>query len=300
MTRLEVEGATLEKEYAGHAYRIYRFEQPLAPQRKAPHHLRDAARAARLPQHRQRASHRRQRHLPRQPGDRAVAGHGPQRRAAGPRQAPQVRPAARTAAGEARGRGRARLQHACGSDSDWVTADITVSTSADQVAIAPGYLVSDTIDGRPPHVPLPQRRADPATSSRCSRRATRWRRIAGTTSSWRSTTTRRTPTTCERMHAAMKASLDYFTQNFSPFQFRQVRILEFPAYAELRAVVRQHDSVLGGHRLHRRLPRPGEDRHGHLRHGARGRAPVVGPPGHQRATSRARPCWSSRWRSTPR
>ena len=30
----------------------------------------------------------------------------------------------------------------------------------------------------------------------------------------------------------MKASLDYFTANFSPFQFRQVRILEFPAYAD--------------------------------------------------------------------
>jgi aminopeptidase N len=29
----------------------------------------------------------------------------------------------------------------------------------------------------------------------------------------------------------MKASLDYFTAHFSPFQFRQVRILEFPAYA---------------------------------------------------------------------
>ena len=29
----------------------------------------------------------------------------------------------------------------------------------------------------------------------------------------------------------MKASLDYFTAHFSPFQFRQVRILEFPDYA---------------------------------------------------------------------
>jgi aminopeptidase N len=36
----------------------------------------------------------------------------------------------------------------------------------------------------------------------------------------------------ERMHTAMKASLDYFTAHFSPFQFRQVRILEFPGYAD--------------------------------------------------------------------
>jgi aminopeptidase N len=34
----------------------------------------------------------------------------------------------------------------------------------------------------------------------------------------------------DRTIAAMKQSLDYFTANFSPFQFRQVRILEFPAY----------------------------------------------------------------------
>ena len=35
----------------------------------------------------------------------------------------------------------------------------------------------------------------------------------------------------ERMTTAMKASLDYFNANFSPFQFKQVRIQEFPAYA---------------------------------------------------------------------
>ena len=34
----------------------------------------------------------------------------------------------------------------------------------------------------------------------------------------------------DRMIAAMKRSLDYFTANFSPFQFKQLRILEFPAY----------------------------------------------------------------------
>ena len=34
------------------------------------------------------------------------------------------------------------------------------------------------------------------------------------------------------MHTAMKASLDYFTTHFSPFQFRQLRILEFPGYAD--------------------------------------------------------------------
>ncbi len=34
------------------------------------------------------------------------------------------------------------------------------------------------------------------------------------------------------MMESMKASLDYFSTNFSPYQYEQVRILEFPRYAE--------------------------------------------------------------------
>ena len=33
------------------------------------------------------------------------------------------------------------------------------------------------------------------------------------------------------MIASVKASLDYFTKHFSPYQHRQVRIVEFPRYA---------------------------------------------------------------------
>ncbi len=34
----------------------------------------------------------------------------------------------------------------------------------------------------------------------------------------------------ERMFEAMKESFDYFSENLSPFQYRQMRIMEFPAY----------------------------------------------------------------------
>jgi ABC-2 type transport system permease protein len=71
--------------------------------RGAPHHVRNAARAAGLPQRRQRGPHRRQRHVPRQQGDRADARHEPHRPAAGPREAPKVRARAGAAAREARG-----------------------------------------------------------------------------------------------------------------------------------------------------------------------------------------------------
>ena len=34
----------------------------------------------------------------------------------------------------------------------------------------------------------------------------------------------------QRMLDAMKVSLDLFSEKFTPFQFKQARILEFPAY----------------------------------------------------------------------
>ena len=36
----------------------------------------------------------------------------------------------------------------------------------------------------------------------------------------------------DRMFKAMKASLDYFSKNFAPYQYPQLRIMEFPRYAE--------------------------------------------------------------------
>ena len=36
----------------------------------------------------------------------------------------------------------------------------------------------------------------------------------------------------DRMMESMKASLDYFSTNFSPYQYKQMRIVEFPRYAE--------------------------------------------------------------------
>jgi hypothetical protein len=42
-----------------------------------------------------------------------------------------------------------------------------------------------------------------------------------------------------------KKSLDYFTANFSPYQHKQVRILEFPNYARFAQSFANHDPVLG-------------------------------------------------------
>ncbi len=75
-----------------------------------------------------------------------------------------------------------------------------------------------------------------------------------------------------------------------------------PALRRVRAVVPQHDPVLGGHRLHRARPRG--RREGHrlpvLRHGARSRAPVVGTPGYRRQRAGRDDARPKRWRSTRR
>ena len=115
-------------------------------------------------------------------------------------------------------------------NADWVRSDITVSTVADQVPVAPGYVVSDVTAG--------------------GRRTVRFRTDAPvlnffSVQSARYAIRRETykgvdlavyhhpghPWNVERMMASMKRSLDYYQANFSPYQFRQARILEFPGYA---------------------------------------------------------------------
>jgi aminopeptidase N len=115
-------------------------------------------------------------------------------------------------------------------DSDWVTSDIIVSTRADQIPMAPGYEVSDRVVGD-------RRVAEFRTeapimhffSIQSARYAVRRETYKGVnlsvfyhpTHAWN----------IDRMIRALKVGLDYDQANFSPYQFRQVRILEFPAYA---------------------------------------------------------------------
>ena len=118
-----------------------------------------------------------------------------------------------------------------GKDSDWVTADITVSTVADQTPMAPGYKVSDTVvDG---HRIARFRTEAPILrffSIQSAAYAVKTERYKGIDLSiyhhpghgWN----------VDRMLRALNVGLDYDQANFSPYQFRQVRILEFPAYAD--------------------------------------------------------------------
>jgi ABC-2 type transport system permease protein len=115
-------------------------------------------------------------------------------------------------------------------DSDWVNADITVSTVADQTPIAPGYVVSDTTSNgrRTVHyrtdAPILQFFSVQSAVYETARE--RWGNV-----DLAIYYDRRHTYNIERMMRAMKVSLELFSRKFSAFQFHQLRIIEFPAYS---------------------------------------------------------------------
>ncbi|MFY0526246.1 M1 family aminopeptidase [Archangium gephyra] len=115
------------------------------------------------------------------------------------------------------------------SDSDWVTFEATVSTSPDQLAMAPGYLQREwTENGRRYfHYTMdsPILNFYSFLSARYEVKRDRWNDVAIEVLHHPGHTYN-----VERMIQAVKDSLDYYTKNFGPYQHRQVRILEFPRY----------------------------------------------------------------------
>ncbi|WP_293676991.1 M1 family aminopeptidase [uncultured Phenylobacterium sp.] len=117
------------------------------------------------------------------------------------------------------------------ANADWVNADIRVTTVADQTPIAPGYRISDDVKG--------------------ARRTARFRTDAPVLNFFSVQSARyavrregykgvelavyydpQHPWNVERMIGALRTGLDYFQANFSPYQFHQARIIEFPDYAQ--------------------------------------------------------------------
>ncbi|HTW33141.1 MAG TPA: M1 family aminopeptidase [Rhizomicrobium sp.] len=114
--------------------------------------------------------------------------------------------------------------------ADWVSSDITVSTVADQTPIAPGYKVSESVaNGRRTARFVSDAKILPFFSMQSARYAVK-------RDKWRGVDLAvyydpQHPYDVDTMIAAMKASFDVYTKAFSPFQFHQMRILEFPAYS---------------------------------------------------------------------
>ncbi len=127
-------------------------------------------------------------------------------------------------------------------DSDWVTADITVTTDGDQTPVAPGQVVSDTgLVSDPDARRTVHFRSDAPInqffsiqSGRYQVRHAAWHAPAGAPPRDVDLSVWFTPGheyNVDRMLDAMSQSMTLFEQRFGPYQFRQARIIEFPAYA---------------------------------------------------------------------
>ena len=112
-----------------------------------------------------------------------------------------------------------------------MNSDITVSTDAGQTPIAPGYRVADRVGGGR-HTSEFRSEAPildffSVQSARYALRTVLYKGVALSVYY-----DAQHPWNVDRMIHALEVGLDYDQANFSRYQFRQVRILEFPDYAQ--------------------------------------------------------------------
>jgi hypothetical protein len=124
----------------------------------------------------------------------------------------------------------ARAYHALGSEADWINFETTISTSSDQIAMAPGYLQKTWEDQGRRYF---QYKMDRPMMPFFAFLSARWEVKKG---DWKGLPIeiyydKKHAYNIDRMIESTKKSLDYFTANFTPYQHQQVRILEFPRYA---------------------------------------------------------------------
>ncbi len=115
-------------------------------------------------------------------------------------------------------------------EADWIEFAATVSTDLDQIALAPGYLEREWTEGDRRFfryvMDTPILDFYAFLSAKWHVERDTWQDVA--IEVYHHSTH---DANVARMIEATKRSLDYFTANFSPYQHRQVRIVEFPGYA---------------------------------------------------------------------
>ncbi len=112
-------------------------------------------------------------------------------------------------------------------DSDWIDFETTVSTSEDQIAIAPGYLQKEWIkDGRRYfYYKMDSKILNfyAYNSAKYEKAEDKWNDVKLEIYYHKGH-----EYNLDRMFKGVKASLAYNSENFSPYQHRQLRIVEFP------------------------------------------------------------------------
>jgi ABC-2 type transport system permease protein len=117
-------------------------------------------------------------------------------------------------------------------DADFVRFAITLSTSADQIALAPGYVEREWTDNGRRYfryeMDTPILKFWSVLSARYAVAQDRWNDVEIAVYFHP-----RHNTNVSRMIEAVKESLAYYSASFGPYQHRQLRIIEFPGYANL-------------------------------------------------------------------
>ncbi len=120
------------------------------------------------------------------------------------------------------------------AEGDWIDFDATISTVPDQIAIAPGRLEREWTEAGRRY--FEYRAAAPILDFYAFLSG----RYAVLRDAWQGPD-KRVPIeidyqpgheyNLQRMASAVKDALDYYTRNFSPYQYDRLRIVEFPRYA---------------------------------------------------------------------
>lgn len=112
-------------------------------------------------------------------------------------------------------------------DADWIDFEATVSTSKDQIAIAPGYLQKEWVenDRRYFHYKMDSKILNfyAFNSAKYEVKKDTWKDV-----NLEIYYHNGHEYNLDRMMAGLKASLAYNSENFSPYQHKQARIIEFP------------------------------------------------------------------------
>lgn len=123
----------------------------------------------------------------------------------------------------------ARRHTMFGPEADWISFETTVSTSGDQIALAPGYLQKSWKENGRNYF---QYKMDQKMMPFFAYLSADWQVKKG---DWKGIPIEiyhdpKHTYNVDRMITATQKSLDYFTTQFTPYQHKQVRILEFPNY----------------------------------------------------------------------
>lgn len=132
---------------------------------------------------------------------------------------------------------RGLSQSLFGDDADKIKFEIVVSTDSSQIAIAPGYLEKKWYDGNRVFyhykMDVPMVSFYSIVSADYEVMTDVWEAPSDTLDdvSLEIYYHKGHEYNLDRMMRGLKKSLDYYTANFSPYQFRQMRIMEFPRYS---------------------------------------------------------------------